>query len=245
LYSGEQYDPNAGFYYLRARYYNQDNGRFVTTDPWNGNAFEPVTLHKYLYANANPVMFSDPSGKFSLARVAIATAITSIIITSVIRATNSMVHGLSAFISKPIIWHGGVLIKTGDIATIAGGVLTAYFESECVNIGGGKKAKAKGIYLVILFGFSAGPLPINTSASSFALKTPGLFGPDPYALKGLSSFTSVSWSAGIGGSATEIIMGYGYGLSAGLMFGLDIGIDILMGYSIPIAPVCKKDIPCR
>ncbi|MFH2045805.1 MAG: RHS repeat-associated core domain-containing protein, partial [Pseudomonadota bacterium] len=66
MYTGEQYDPNAGFYYLRARYYDQGSGRFVTSDPWEGHAFEPVTLHKYLYANANPVMYIDPSGQYGI-----------------------------------------------------------------------------------------------------------------------------------------------------------------------------------
>lgn len=55
-YTGEQYDPNMGFYYLRARYYNQGTGRFVTMDPFPGTVFDPMSLHKYLYAHANPVM---------------------------------------------------------------------------------------------------------------------------------------------------------------------------------------------
>src|SRR5690606_34956525 len=38
LYAGEQLDPNVGFYYLRARYYAQSSGRFVTTDPFQGSA---------------------------------------------------------------------------------------------------------------------------------------------------------------------------------------------------------------
>jgi RHS repeat-associated protein len=66
LYSGEQYDPNVGFYYLRARYYDQNIGRFTSSDPYMGNLFDPISLHKYLYANSNPVMFSDPSGKISI-----------------------------------------------------------------------------------------------------------------------------------------------------------------------------------
>ena len=66
LYTGEQYDPNAGFYYLRARYYDPQTGRFTSMDPWEGAPADPMTLHKYLYANANPVMYADPSGLFSI-----------------------------------------------------------------------------------------------------------------------------------------------------------------------------------
>ena len=36
MYTGEQYDPNAGFYYLRARYMDPEIGRFVTADFWHG-----------------------------------------------------------------------------------------------------------------------------------------------------------------------------------------------------------------
>jgi len=71
LYSGEQYDPNIGFYYLRARYYNTSIGRFVTTDPFEGLKFEPATLHRYLYAANNPVMYSDPSGEMTLLSLSI------------------------------------------------------------------------------------------------------------------------------------------------------------------------------
>ena len=62
LFTGEQYDNNVGFYYLRARYYNQNNGRFVNLDVFQGLQFEPITLHKYLYANGNPANIIDPSG---------------------------------------------------------------------------------------------------------------------------------------------------------------------------------------
>ncbi len=71
LYTGEQYDPNIGFYYLRARYMNPENGRFLTTDPFPGLMHEPVTLHKYLYAGQNPVNNIDPSGLMSLSSVTI------------------------------------------------------------------------------------------------------------------------------------------------------------------------------
>ena len=48
-------------------------------DTWPGMQFEPVTLHKYLYANANPVMMIDPSGRFSMADIMAANTIRNII----------------------------------------------------------------------------------------------------------------------------------------------------------------------
>jgi hypothetical protein len=35
-------------------------------DSYMGQSNNPITLHKYLYANANPVMYTDPSGYFGL-----------------------------------------------------------------------------------------------------------------------------------------------------------------------------------
>ena len=62
LYSGEQYDANLGFYYLRARYMNPSSGRFWSMDSYEGESNDPLSLHKFLYVTANPVMLHDPSG---------------------------------------------------------------------------------------------------------------------------------------------------------------------------------------
>ena len=63
-FTGEQYDPNIGFYYLRARYMNPSIGRFVTMDTWEGNNYDPRSLHKYLYCGNDPINRIDPSGHF-------------------------------------------------------------------------------------------------------------------------------------------------------------------------------------
>ena len=63
LYSGEQTDPT-GLQYLRARYYDPASGRFNRLDPFAGNMSDPQSLHKYLYAHADPINGIDPSGEF-------------------------------------------------------------------------------------------------------------------------------------------------------------------------------------
>lgn len=87
LYRGEAFDPNLGFYYLRARWMNPDNGRFTQADPFGGYSSDPMSLHKYLYAHSNPVMFIDPSGLVTLQEVQASQSIQFVL--SAIRTTGS------------------------------------------------------------------------------------------------------------------------------------------------------------
>jgi RHS repeat-associated protein len=61
-YCGERYDTDLGFYYLRARYLNADNGRFLSMDSFEGQHEDPLSLHKYSYCGDNPSNGRDPSG---------------------------------------------------------------------------------------------------------------------------------------------------------------------------------------
>ena len=62
LFAGEQFDPDLGLYYNRARYLDVRVGRFWGMDTDEGDDQEPLSLHKYLYARANPLNRFDPSG---------------------------------------------------------------------------------------------------------------------------------------------------------------------------------------
>ena len=63
LYRGEQYDADLNLYYLRARYYSSVTGRFLTSDPKDQEKLFPGALNKYVYAAADPVDATDPSGR--------------------------------------------------------------------------------------------------------------------------------------------------------------------------------------
>jgi RHS repeat-associated protein len=51
--------------YLRARYYAPGMGRFLTKDRWEGNGNQPITFNHWVYANANPALYTDPTGLYA------------------------------------------------------------------------------------------------------------------------------------------------------------------------------------
>ena len=56
-YAGEQYDEITDQYYLRARYYAPQIGRFTQEDAFRGDG-----LNLYAYVSNNPLKYVDPSG---------------------------------------------------------------------------------------------------------------------------------------------------------------------------------------
>ncbi len=65
-YDGEQLDPDTGLIYLRARWYDPQAAKFLSIDPFPGNARRPITLNDYAFASADPVNNVDPSGAFTM-----------------------------------------------------------------------------------------------------------------------------------------------------------------------------------
>ena len=66
-YTGGIYDQSTGLYYLNARYYNPEDGRFMTEDSYRGEIMKPEIGHLYVYCANNPVNYVDPSGHFAIA----------------------------------------------------------------------------------------------------------------------------------------------------------------------------------
>jgi RHS repeat-associated protein len=102
LYAGEQFDLDSQHYYNRARWYDALNGRFNRTDPFFGNLQDPQSLHKYLYAHANPVNNIDPSGNMGIG-LTLAIGIVAIVAVFMIAWTvTRMICGIS---TKDVLKH--------------------------------------------------------------------------------------------------------------------------------------------
>ncbi len=132
---------------------NPATGRFVTTDPWMGNIHEPVSLHKYLYANANPVILLDPSGKMSIGQLSASIAIISLL--SIISSDSSISHG-EAWTHTKQEW------STTDIQGYRNFVTNNYFKYS------NRSVDCAGLAITILIDYaSLNGLPINLKGYYF------------------------------------------------------------------------------
>jgi len=126
LYSGQQYDADLGLYYCRARYLNTDTGRFWTKDSYEGDNEDPLSLHKYLYAQGNPVMVDDPSGQDgelagTLASVNIGIRIAAFSGAVLLEAKTHAIGNLTQAVATEAITEGSSLVEVAKSALQAAG----------------------------------------------------------------------------------------------------------------------------
>jgi len=160
LYCGEYFDTDHQQYYLRARWYNTDIGRFNRLDSFAGNKVDPQSLHKYLYAHCNPVNAADPNGNLSLMDVVLAAGIVGLIVGLLLpaetfgeRITNGLMLGFAcALIADMAIvatavgilsisYYFGISLVSGELlitlmmiaaggTTFAAGTKNSYFAKQ-------------------------------------------------------------------------------------------------------------------
>ena len=65
-YNESIYDESTGLYYLSARYYDPEDGRFISRDSYRGNSVNPSTWNLYAYCANSPVNYEDPSGHIAI-----------------------------------------------------------------------------------------------------------------------------------------------------------------------------------
>ena len=120
LFAGEQFDPDLGLYYNRARYLNVSTGRFWSMDTDEGESKEPSSLHRYLYAGGDPVNATDPSGHdFDLGSLATAAASISTLATQAIISLQVVVGTVYLNLYRA----PEILTTAGQALTVASGVL--------------------------------------------------------------------------------------------------------------------------
>jgi RHS repeat-associated protein len=121
LYCGEQFDSTLNMYNLRARYYSPSTGRFNARDSFMGHNEDPQSLHKYAYANLDPINGVDPSGQMTLLQTALVAGIIAGLITAVIVGIDSALAGKD---TKNILFDAatGFLIgfSVGALLTLIG-----------------------------------------------------------------------------------------------------------------------------
>ncbi len=85
-------------------------GEFTTMDDWEGDMSNPITLNKYLYANANPVNMVDPSGHDGLLDLMMTVSLISVLAASdavavrgAIDSARRVQNGVSSAMSTTVI----------------------------------------------------------------------------------------------------------------------------------------------
>jgi RHS repeat-associated protein len=73
-YTGRESDPETGLYYYRARYFDANVGRFISTDPIG---FEAGDSNLYRYVNNSSALATDPTGE--LANIVVGAVIGGVI----------------------------------------------------------------------------------------------------------------------------------------------------------------------
>ncbi len=61
-FTGQLADLQTGLDYFGSRYYDPSTGTFITQDDYQGEVDLPISLNRYLYAYANPLRYTDPTG---------------------------------------------------------------------------------------------------------------------------------------------------------------------------------------
>lgn len=152
-YCGEQFDETTGLYYLRARYMDTSTGRFISQDSYAGSISDPVSLHKYLYANANPVTYTDPSGYYSLEDVEVGTAGETILNVSYQMANQSAMRIGMAILAAVVTIVDAVLITyiitdilLDSVSSIADGSATSADINEESKEVAVSKTKSEGTF---------------------------------------------------------------------------------------------------
>ena len=210
-YTGRELDPESGYYYYRARYYDSQIGRFLQKDPEPGRTSLPSTItNGYIYVSNNPATYTDGTGKFAFllpvlafiidlaVTAAVAGAITGVV-TGVIFGLASMNEGrgfLSGFASGfssgfingavqgAFSFAGGAVMAALKIGSVASSVLVGAAQGAFnAYLGSQGGGGLAGGLLGFTSGFIGGGLGAPAGQAAYKSAMKGI-GPSLNAVKG-------------------------------------------------------------
>lgn len=242
LYRGEKTDSNTGLQYLRARYYDTNTGRFLSTDPFEGLQEDPISRHRYIYGNDDGVTYSDPTGLFSLTEINVRNVLLSVLeglgtVASIQLATNLATRPIKG----DITWRGNL---AGLDVSLGAGLRSALLRATTLTEESttpfglfGRTQVFSGEWLQVSAGLDLGDLFGGLSKGGIlneplTIRSPRVWGANPGVLSG-ATFSGSTSSGRF--TRTALIIGLGVGLFDNI-YGdsdFDAGISAYLGISIP------------
>jgi RHS repeat-associated protein len=243
-YRGESFEDLTRLQYLRARYYEPSTGRFLGVDPIEGDVNSPISRHRYLYGNANPVMYSDPSGKFSIGEAVATLAILDILAISAANQSFSIRDALNKSNGNTLKWNGFIQSDSIAFGLLSFGGTVAYTNLTSDSYNGSITHASYGLLGV---GISASPLPlpaVTTVANALQISSPYNLGNDANILTGTYNTLSFNAVTPVFGASLTAYLYMGQGFSAlsveslatlnNFAIGFDVSGGITTGISLKL-----------
>ena len=120
-FTGKELD-STGLYFYGARYYDPEIGRFISADTIVQAPYDPQSLNRYTYARNNPVVYTDPNGRWFWVAIII----------------GAILGGASAAANDQPIWKGALMGAAGGLMVGAGAAAFGFWGA----VGGGMLAGA-------------------------------------------------------------------------------------------------------
>ena len=130
-YRGYYYDNDLGLYYLNARYYDENTGRFISADGYVSTGQGLTGYNMYAYCGNNPVMYVDPTGEawwhWALGAAIVVACAAAVVITAGgaapgVAAVLAVANGVAATTTASTVAAGafiGASVAYGSAAFIA------------------------------------------------------------------------------------------------------------------------------
>ncbi|MEM0927203.1 MAG: RHS repeat-associated core domain-containing protein, partial [Planctomycetota bacterium] len=255
-FTGEVQDDTTGLSYLRARYLDNQAGRFVSVDPFDGIFDDPQSLHRYQYAHQNPAIYIDPTGETSelakqLVAFSVKVTLLGVMAAGLQQAYRHTIGG------DPVTWTG--VTGTAGVGATAGIDLTKFASLGVTGgVGGGvsalistpftiegKKQSPYGAAVWHAFANAGIAASLNTEGEGgvggISLDVPGAQWLKNLGAKALiptyAILLDANVSAGVGRSKGALLfMGFGQGSAEGRSIGASLGISgtFVGGVALPL-----------